>query len=51
MKKESEQILMIILMDLVDHELLTTEEADLAKRTYLKGAYPAVISCEECHVA
>jgi hypothetical protein len=31
-----DQMVMFILMDLVDHDLLTVREADLARRIYLK---------------
>ena len=40
MEKSQERILMLMLMDLVDHKLLTTEEAELAKRIYLKTDRP-----------
>lgn len=51
MEKGYEQILVLILMDLVDHELLTTEEADLAKRIYLRSGDPAPVSSDECKAA
>ena len=31
-----DQMVMFILMDLVDHDLLTVREADLARRIYMK---------------
>ena len=37
MDKRQEQILMLMLMDLVDHDLLTVEEAESAKRIYIKN--------------
>ncbi len=40
MEKSTERILMLMLTDLVDHKLLTTEEAELAKRIYLKTESP-----------
>ena len=40
MEKSHERILMLMLMDLVDHKLLTTEEAELAKRIYLNPDSP-----------
>ena len=51
MEKGYEQILMLILMDLVDHELLTTEEADVAKRTYLRSGNPTLVRSDECKAA
>jgi hypothetical protein len=40
MDKPQEQILMLMLMDLVDKNLLTMEEAETAKRFYLKNEKP-----------
>ena len=40
MEKSNERILVLMLTDLVDHKLLTTEEAELAKRIYLKTENP-----------
>ena len=40
MEKSQERILMLMLMDLVDHKLLTTEEAERAKRIYLNPDSP-----------
>ena len=34
MNNNQEQIFMFMLMDLVEHDLLTTDEADLTKKIY-----------------
>ncbi len=48
MKDFHEHIITVMLMDLVDSELLTMEEAELAKENYLKNSnIPLAINQDE----
>ncbi len=43
MNKHHEQIVTFMLMDLVEHNLLTSEEADLAKKIYFANDKPIIM--------